>query len=259
MSGVSSDISNNSLLSQNDPDPVEIINADSKHPLLLVCEHAGQAIPSSLGDLGISKAALDSHIGWDIGAGKITRRMAELLDAPAILQRYSRLVIDCNRPQDAVDAIPESSDSVTIPSNHELATSARDERVAEIFDPYQKAVEAFLLNTPRQIVLSIHSFTPSMNGQSRPWEIGFLFRRDTETSQRLGQFVQDVLPDLTIGMNEPYQIDDNSDWFVPRHGEAKGIPHSLIEIRNDQIETGEGQAFWAKTLVDVIERYLKET
>ena len=246
------------LLLQTDPKPVEIINEDSTHPLLLVCEHAGQAIPSRLGDLGISQAALDSHIGWDIGAANVTRQMARTLNTPAVLQRYSRLVIDCNRPVDAPGAIPEISDHVEIPGNCAMAASERTTRVTEIFEPYQKVVGALLRKPSRRIVLSIHSFTQTMNGQHRPWEIGFLFRKDTETSRRLGQFVQDTLPDLTIGLNEPYQINDASDWFVPQHGEAKGIPHSLIEIRNNQIDTAQGQAFWAKTLVGVVELYLKE-
>jgi predicted N-formylglutamate amidohydrolase len=247
------------LLSPTDPNPFEIINKDSTHPLLLVCEHAGQAIPSRLRNLGISNSALDSHIGWDIGAANVTRQMARTLNAPAVLQRYSRLVIDCNRPADAPDAMPEISDGIEIPGNHTMDTGERTTRITEIFEPYQKAVEALLRTPSRRIVLSIHSFTQTMNGQHRPWEIGFLFRKDTETSRRLGQFLQDTLPDVTIGLNEPYQIDDASDWFVPQHGEVKGIPHSLIEIRNDQIDTAQGQSLWAGTLVAVIERYLKET
>lgn len=247
------------LLSEHDPDPVEIINSGSEHPLVLVCEHAGQAIPSRLSDLGISQAALDSHIGWDIGAEKVTRQMATTLGATAIIQRYSRLVIDCNRPSESHEAIPEISDSVAIPGNQALSDAQRTARVDEIFVPYQKAIEKILNNDSCKIVLSIHSFTRCLNGKTRPWEIGFLFRKDVDTSQRLSTLVKIAHPELNVGMNMPYQIDDNTDWFVPRHGEARQIPHSLIEIRNDQIETAKGQAFWARTLVSSIEYYLRES
>lgn len=247
------------LLSEQDPHPVEIINADSDHALVLVCEHAGQVIPSRLNDLGINQTALDSHIGWDIGAEQVTRQMAEILGATAIVQRYSRLVIDCNRPSDSEEAIPQISDSVVIPGNQALNDAQRAARVNEIFTPYQNAIEKILSNDSCKIVLSIHSFTRCLNGKTRPWEIGFLFRKDVETSQRLSAFVKTALPHLNVGMNVPYQIDDNTDWFVPRHGEARQIPHSLIEIRNEQIETAKGQAFWAQTLVSAIECYLRES
>lgn len=246
------------LLSDADPAPVEILNEHSDHPLLLVCEHAGQAIPSRLGDLGISQTMLDAHIGWDIGAEAVTRAMVRATGATAVIQRYSRLVIDCNRPPDAPDAMPKISDGVKIPGNQFIDPVAQRARRKEIFEPFHDAVDRCIEQTPRRIVLAIHSYTPSMNGIDRPWEIGFLFRNDSETSHHLGAFVSDVHPNLTIGMNEPYQIDDASDWFVPRHGEARDIPHSLIEIRNDLVHTPEGQSQWAKTLVAVVNRYLKE-
>lgn len=247
-----------SLLTEADPSPVEILNEHRDHPLLLVCEHAGQAIPSRFGDLGISRSALDSHIGWDIGAEAVTRAMAKAIGATAVIQRYSRLVIDCNRPPDAPDAMPLISDGVKIPGNQFIDAVARNLRRKEIFEPFHDAVDICIGQKQRRIVLSIHSYTPTMDGIDRPWDIGFLYRNDSETSHHLGQFVQDVLPKSNIGMNEPYQIDDSSDWFVPQHGEAKNIPHSLIEIRNDLINTAQGQAFWAQTLVGVVERYLKE-
>lgn len=255
---VSSCINAQSLLSNTDPKPVEIVNGHSDHPLLLVCEHAGQGIPARLGNLGINRIALDGHIGWDIGAEAVTQVMAQALGAPAVIQRYSRLVIDCNRPHDAADAIPRVSDGVEIPGNLNLDAAARATRVEEIFTPFHSEVASLYEKSARRIVLSIHSFTPSMDGADRPWEIGFLFRKDTETSAHLGRFINEASPELTIGMNEPYQIDDASDWFVPHHGEARGIPHSLIEIRNDQIRTAEGQAQWADILVDAVNRYLKE-
>ncbi len=246
------------LLGKDDPDPVEIVNAHSDHPVLLVCEHAGRCIPSGLNGLGIDQGALNSHIGWDIGAGAVTQRMAQVLGAPAVFQRYSRLVIDCNRPNGAIDAVPEISHGIEIPGNSGLGGAARSARIDEVFTPFQAQVARLFMAHPRRIVLSIHSFTPSLGAASRPWEIGFLFRKDTETSAHLGRFINDAHPELNIGMNQPYQIDDTSDWFVPHHGEARGVPHSLIEIRNDQIRTTDNQARWADILVQAVTRYLKE-
>lgn len=258
MNNAAQNIQADKLLSESDPAPFEIINPQSLYPVLLVCEHAGQCIPARLNGLGISQEQLNLHIGWDIGAEKLTRAMAEALGAPAILQRYSRLVIDCNRPPEAHDSSPETSDGIQIPGNFNLDAHARRARQNEIFDPYHAAIAAHAERNPPRLLLSIHSFTPSMGGQDRHMEIGFLFRADVETSRYLGQYVQALRPKITIGMNEPYQIDDESDWFVPRHGEARGIPHSLIEIRNDQINTDEGVAKWAKVLTAAIEQYLKE-
>ena len=216
------------ILAAQDPSPAEVINATSDHPLLLVCEHAGKATPQALNGLGIAEKDRDSHVYWDIGAEAVTRYMATALGAPAVIQPYSRLVIDWNRPPDAVDAMPALNQGVQVPGNRDLTDAARAARVTEIFDPFQATVADQLARHPRRIVLSINSFTPLLAGKLRPWHIGFLFRKDTETSAHLDRFVNEFRPDMTIGMNEPYEIDDASDWFVPPHGEARGLPHSLI-------------------------------
>ena len=246
------------LLGADDPAPVTVLNPDSNHPVLLVCEHAGRAVPQALNGLGMKADDRDSHVGWDIGAEAVTRLMAETLNAPAVLQSYSRLVIDCNRPPEAPDAIPESNHGVSVPGNRALDNAARVARVREIFEPFQEKVAESLRQPSRRMVLAIHSFTPTLGKTSRPWEIGFLFRHETHASTHLARLVQEARPELTIGMNEPYQIDDESDWFVPQHGEASGLPHSLIEIRNDQIRDSQGRAAWAETLSTAINRYLKE-
>ncbi|AYE88092.1 MULTISPECIES: N-formylglutamate amidohydrolase [Sulfitobacter] len=246
------------LLGADDPAPVTVLNPDSNHPVLLVCEHAGRAVPQALNGLGMKADDRDSHVGWDIGAEAVTRLMAETLNAPAVLQSYSRLVIDCNRPPEAPDAIPESNHGVSVPGNRALDNAARVARVREIFEPFQEKVAEYLRQPSRRMVLAIHSFTPTLGKTSRPWEIGFLFRHETHASTHLARLVQEARPELTIGMNEPYQIDDESDWFVPQHGEASGLPHSLIEIRNDQIRDSQGRAAWAETLSTAINRYLKE-
>ncbi|WP_048647027.1 N-formylglutamate amidohydrolase [Nitratireductor soli] len=247
------------LLTPLDPNPVTIINQESSFPVLLVCEHAGKAVPAALGKLGLADGTLDAHIGWDIGAAGVTRLMAERLDAPAVLQSYSRLVIDCNRPPNAPDAMPEVSDGVTVPGNRGLTAEARARRTREIFEPFDETVASMRAAPHCRALFSIHSFNPQLqDGVLRPWQISFLYRKDARTSERLRQLVLEYGPGLTIGMNEPYTIDDESDWFVPRHGEQSGLPHSLIEIRNDLIADAAGQAEWATLLSRVMHHFVTE-
>ncbi|MBR9836697.1 MAG: N-formylglutamate amidohydrolase [Rhodobacteraceae bacterium] len=246
------------LLGPRDPAPVEIVNPGGRTPLLLVCEHAGQAVPEALGRLGVSQAQLDEHIGWDIGAAEVTRRLAAMLDAPAVLQRYSRLVIDCNRPPEAPDSCPPVSDGHVIPGNAALDPEARGKRVDEIFRPFQGAVATALARPEIKATFSIHSYTPVMGGIRRAWDVGFLFRSDRRTSDVMARALGQAVPGLTIGLNQPYQVDDVSDWFVPRQAEPRGLPHSLIEIRNDHIRDAAGQTLWAERLAGLMPMFLKE-
>ncbi|WP_158971529.1 N-formylglutamate amidohydrolase [Chachezhania sediminis] len=241
-----------------DPAPVAWVNRGAVSPILLVCEHAGRAVPQALNGLGLTADQLSLHIGWDPGAAAVTRAMAQRLDCPAVLQAYSRLVIDCNRPPAAPDAMPETSDGVTIPGNAGLSPADRAARTREIFDPFHAAVTAARTHGP-QILLSIHSFTPRLmsRGGPRPWHIGFLGRRDMATSERLMAGVRRLRPGLSVALNEPYQIDDLSDWFVPRHGEPSGLPHSLIEVRNDLIGDAAGADEIAALLCRAVEPLLE--
>ena len=200
-------MSSENLLGPEDPAPVELVNPKGRAPLLLVCEHAGQAVPARLGRLGLTQADLDDHIGWDIGAAALARRLALALDAPAVLQRYSRLVIDCNRPPEAPDAMPEVSDARPVPGNHALSEAARRARIDEIFTPFQEAVARQLARSGLRATFSIHSYTPRMrDGQPRAWDAGFLFREDRATSERLARALQALSGDLTIGLNQPYDV-----------------------------------------------------
>ncbi|GAA6203026.1 N-formylglutamate amidohydrolase [Aquicoccus sp. SU-CL01552] len=241
-----------------DPDPVEWVNPGSTVPVLLVCEHAGQVVPRNLDRLGLPDDVIGEHIGWDIGAAAVTHAMAENLGCAAILQRYSRIVIDCNRPTDADDLIPEMTDGQPVPGNRELTTADRDKRIAEIFAPFDAAVTQ-ARSSGTELLLSIHSFTPELLSTPglRPWHIGFLCRQDTDTSERLLAKIRVLRTDFTLALNEPYQIDSKSDWFVPNHGEASGIPHSLIEIRNDLIRHPDGQRELADLLSQAVRSILE--
>ena len=155
------------LLRPDDPDPVGSENPDSTAPVLLVCEHGGQAIPGTLGNLGVSRDDLDSHIGWDFGALPVALAVAEALDAPLIHQRYSRLVYDCNRPPGSAEAMPSLIHGISVPGNQDLSETDIAHRRREIFEPYDAAVTG-ALKAPRLAAFSIHSFTPELSGAGAP-------------------------------------------------------------------------------------------
>lgn len=246
------------LLSGSDPAPVEWVNKGSTARVALLCEHAGQAVPEKLEDLGVTHDILNSHRGWDLGTNALARAVAKRLDAPLILQRYSRLVIDCNRPPSHADSMPSISDSVPIPANTGLNAEQAAKRVTEIFQPLDDALNDMFYAAPRTAAFSIHSFTPAMNGQDRPWHAGLLCRADMKTAHTLQDAITVRAPDKTVAINEPYQIDDASDWFIPVHAEARNLRHTLIEIRNDELATPNGIAFWADTLAAAITHVLDQ-
>ena len=234
------------VLSRLDPDPVEIVNADGKSAFLLTCEHAGRAVPVSLGDLGIDAAEMDRHIAYDVGAEGLSRQMASMLDAPLIVQRYSRLVVDCNRPSAAPDCFPEVSDSTIIPANVGLSERERRRRLDEIHRPFHGTVGQLLDRRAAArrltILVAVHSFTSRLvGGSDRPWQLGVLSNRDSSFAERFLIAFRRANPDMQAAHNEPYVVDDTSDYTIPVHGEARGLPHVLLEIRNDLIADAAGQ------------------
>ena len=235
------------LLGPDDPAPLEVVNPEGRAPLVLVCEHAGRAFPAGLGRLGLSAEASLRHIAWDIGAEGVARHLSALLDAPLFLQRYSRLVIDCNRPFAAPDLIPEVGDLEPVPGNAGLTPAERQARFDAVRRPFHDALAAWLAAHPGARMVTIHSFTPMLRrtGAPRPWQIGLLYVRDDRLSQRLMAALRAQDPALVAAFNEPYQADDLSDYALPVHGEARGTEYAMIEIRNDLIATPEGQADWA--------------
>ncbi|WP_300062906.1 N-formylglutamate amidohydrolase [uncultured Roseobacter sp.] len=248
-----------SILHKSDPAPVKIVNAESRSPILLVCEHAGQAVPQSLKRLGLPQHVVDSHRGWDIGALAVANDVAARLGAPLVIQAYSRLVIDSNRPPDSASAVPPDVDGVTIPGNLGITPTEQRQRAREIFDPLDAAITELMAELKPRGCFSIHSFTPVMGGEARPWHAGFLSRHDLDTAQALMESVAAQRPDLTLAINQPYQIDDETDWFIPRHAEPSGAAHTLIEIRNDLIAPPGGAAEWAKLIAVAISEVLPET
>ena len=244
-------------MSPSDPRPVEMINLDGRASFVLVCEHAGIAIPERLDDLGLPAAEMLRHIAYDIGAEAMARQLARLLDAPLFLQRYSRLVVDCNRPFDAPDCIPEVSDGTIIPGNQRQAEPDRLRRFTEIHQPFHRELTLFLdrraaADSPTTLV-AVHSFTPRLReGPERPWKLGVLSNRDGSFAARFLSAFQRRNPTVRSAQNQPYVVDDRSDYTIPVHGEGRGLPHLLLEIRNDLVSDAEGQTTWAALVAETL-------
>ncbi|MBX3577369.1 MAG: N-formylglutamate amidohydrolase [Rhizobiaceae bacterium] len=245
------------VLSAGDPPPVEVVTPRGASAFVLSCEHAGRAIPKSLGDLGVPAADMERHIAYDVGAEGLSRQLSDLLDAPLVLQRYSRLVIDCNRPLEAPDCMPVVSDGTAVPANAALSPEARHRRFVEIHQPFHDALAELLdvraaAGRP-SILISVHSFTPRLRGgPARPWEIGALSNRDASFATAFLAAFRAARPDVPSAHNEPYVVDDASDYTIPVHGERRGLPHLLLEIRNDLIGDDGGQARWARLIADAL-------
>lgn len=250
------------LLQAHEPQPFETCNQNGSSPLVLTCEHAGRRIPEALGDLGIAPEEMERHIAYDIGAEQVARRLSTALKAVLVLQPYSRLVTDCNRPETAPDCIPEISDGTEIRANRGLTAPERRTRFDCIHRPFHDEVQRHLdqRQSSGAVLIALHSFTPRLRnkGQDRPWHVGLLHNRDAGLSRQLMPILGHCDPALKLAYNEPYRVDDFSDYTIPVHGERRGIPHVLIEIRNDLIADASGQDYFAELFATVIGRALKE-
>jgi predicted N-formylglutamate amidohydrolase len=238
----------NHILGEGEEHPAHIFNADGASPHVLVCEHASNRIPKALGTLGLKDEDLKRHIAWDIGAEGTARILARLLDAPLILQRYSRLVFDCNRPPESEGAMPALSEVFDIPGNRNLTPSARLARTTEIARPFHHAIETFLdaraSAGKHTILTSVHSFTPVYKGKPRDLDVGFLFDRDAW----LANFLIKAFPAEKARLNEPYGPKDGVMYLMNQHASPRGLKHVMIEIRNDLIADHAGQNTWANYL-----------
>jgi predicted N-formylglutamate amidohydrolase len=247
------------LLDSSEPAAVEARRANGRSALVLACDHAGNAIPRRLGTLGLAREILESHIAWDIGALGVARCLSTLLDAPLVWQTYSRLVIDCNRGPCVSDFIPTFSDDTPIPYNRTITPEDRRARMEEIFRPYHQRLAGILdmreSAARLAILVAIHSFTPVFKGAARPWHVGILYNRDPRLASLLLEDLR-ARHDLCVGDNHPYFVSDETDYTIPVHGEARGIPHVEIEIRQDLISCGTGQEQWAGLLADCLWRAL---
>lgn len=239
------------LLTSADPPPFRVFEGAPESPFVITADHAGSVLPRALGTLGLSAEELSTHIACDIGIAGVAERLAAHLQAFLILQTYSRLVIDCNRPLTAESSIAALSETTVIPGNRALTVEQAATRAREVFEPYHQRIERELSRREAQgqrtILLAMHSFTPRYKGVDRPWHCGVLYNRDTRLAHQLLTALRST--GLEVGDNEPYFVSDETDYGVPRYGEQRGNLHVEIELRQDLIAGEAQQAEWA-TLLD---------
>jgi predicted N-formylglutamate amidohydrolase len=240
-----------SLLGPNEPPPVESVHAAGTAPILLVCDHASARLPDALGTLGLDEGELARHIAIDIGAAALTRRLAALFDAPALLAGYSRLVIDCNREPADHTAIREISEGVVIPGNRRLAPAQRDARIDGIFRPYHAAIAARVAAAEAggavPALIAIHSFTPRFRGVERPWHVGILSGCDRRIADpMIAALSADA--SLVVGDNQPYSGMHFAGYTMENHAVKRGLPCVMIEVRQDLLADEAGVARWAVLL-----------
>lgn len=239
------------MLLPDEPPAFEVVNPHGASRALVLCDHASPLMPRALGTLGLDPSQLLEHIGYDIGAAHIARRLSALLDAPLVLSGYSRLAIDCNRPLAAPSSIPAVTCGVRVPGNEGLSQAQRDARAEACFWPYHRAIEALLDARPRpRAVLSVHTFTPDMPGEDRPWPIAMLWGKDRTLA---GLFIDELRArhGLLVGDNQPYRITDGGDYSVPAYAERRGVPGVLIEVRQDGARTAQDAHLWAERLAEI--------
>lgn len=231
--------------------PVEVTDGDFSLGMLIIADHAMRHMPSEYGRLGLPDSEFDRHIAYDIGVEGVVRHLARLISAPAVMARYSRLLIDPNRGEDDPTLVRQIYDGAVIPGNYPLYADEMHRRIETYFRPFRMAVEETATAIEEKtgsaaMILSIHSFTPRMGNRPRPWHIGLLWDLDDRLFKKLFDALK-ADPSLIVGDNEPYDGALKGDT-LHEHATIKGRAHVLIEIRQDLIASEAGQKEWAERL-----------
>lgn len=223
--------------------------------LLVVCDHASNAVPTELNRLGLSDEHLSRHIAWDIGALGVAKAVAKRFAAELIHCGTSRIAIDANRAPESPDLILDRSDGVHVPGNLALSQKERQRRLNTYFRPYhqqiRQALDQRIARGERPLLLAIHSFEPVMTGISRPWPIGVLWKLERKPYEALFAALQSK--GINVGDNQPYDGRFAMGYTLEHHAIGRGLPHAMIELRNDEIANPEGQARWARIVGDALE------
>jgi len=226
-----------------------ILRPEGKGRYIIFCDHASNRIPAELENLGLPASALERHIAWDIGAAGVTTELSRIFDAPAILCGTSRLVVDCNRQLHAHDLIPEVSDGTMVPGNRGLSEAARQLRIERWFEPYHAAVESVIVDREARgltsIALSIHSMTACLAGKARPWQIALSSHNDRTLVEPMLEALGRP-GDVTVGDNQPYDLDPAVDYSTPFHAIGRNMPCLQVEFRQDEVADPAGQIRWAR-------------
>lgn len=228
--------------------------------LLLICDHASNAIPDSYGTLGLPPEQLRRHIAYDIGAAAIVETVSRSLDVPAVLSRFSRLLIDPNRGTDDPTLVMRISDGAVVPGNRTLDDAERTKRIETWYEPYHRAIEAAtdacIAGGREPVLLSVHSFTDTWKGWPRPWHAGVLWDSDPRLARPLIAALE-AEGDIVVGDNQPYsgKLIGDTMW---RHGTSRGLAHAIIEVRQDLIAAEAGQQAWAERIARILRSLVLE-
>lgn len=229
----------------------EVLNALGTANIILICEHASNYIPPEYNNLGLDKDFLDEHIAWDIGMEQLTRQLSARLNAPAIMARFSRLLIDPNREEDHKTLIPTVSDGIIIPENQTLSPEEIESRKNRFYHAFHDQAEILVKDKIQSgqvpLICGMHSFTPRMNGYDRPWQAAMLWNKDPRLAMALITHL--AARGYNVGDNQPYSGRDLF-FTMNRHGHDHGVPHVTIEIRQDEVSRPEGVDLWASILAD---------
>lgn len=246
------------MLSETEPTPARLFNPSGNGPFVFGCEHAGNRIPEALGTLGLTEAELTRHIAWDIGAARLTELIADGLDCPAVLQNYSRLVYDCNRTVDHEGAFVIDADGSFVKGNADLTTSEKLAREKAIYRPFHDKLTALIEHRLRHAerfgYVAVHSFNETVRGKQRPWHIGMIYNQHSTMSKFLIDWFR-ANTAYVVGDNEPYSPADAVDHTIRVQAEARSIPYTMIEVRNDLLRNGIGVMNWAVLISDALNEY----
>ncbi|MCJ8300368.1 MAG: N-formylglutamate amidohydrolase [Pseudomonadales bacterium] len=232
----------------------KIINRHGDSPFFIICEHASSHIPDCYKNLGLTGEQVQRHIGWDIGAEQLARNLALILNAPLVLQTHSRLLYDCNRPPSAASAIVQMSDGTEIPGNKNLSASEKRDRADDIYVPFHRSITELLdqrATKSRNIIVTIHSFNPILQGVQRQLDIGFINAADPSWAETLAAAGQQYT-ELSIKQNQPYSSADGVTHTLEIHGSARDIENVMIEVKNTLISDAKGQRKFATILADLL-------
>jgi predicted N-formylglutamate amidohydrolase len=239
--------------------PYRSIEGDLRTGLLILCDHAENTIPAAYGILGLRPEDLNRHIAYDLGAAGVAERLAEALGAPALLSRFSRLLIDPNRGLDDPTLIMQISDGLIVPGNTGLDEAAVAARINRYYAPYhqaaERAIDAAISAGKPPVIVSVHSFTQAWKGAPRPWSVGVLWDKDPRLALPLLEGLR-AIRGVEVGDNVPYSGQLKGDTLY-RHGTGRGLAHALIEVRQDLILGPDGQAEWAMRLADVLRKVMR--
>ncbi len=248
------------LLNSNDGDPVNVINADGKGPFVFVCEHASNRIPQALNNLALSQDVANSHVAWDPGALAVSNILSQEFNSPLVVQNFSRLVYDCNRPPHASDAMPLRSEIYNIPGNRDLTEADRKCRIEEIYQPFHRAVELCIANRLatglQPVVVTIHSFTPVYFGKRRNVELGILHDEDSRFADAM-LAAAPTLTTLVTERNQPYGPKQGVMHTLQVQAQPLALLNVMVEIRNDLIANEQSQRDVAGQLSAVLKQALE--